>query len=281
MTKFTFYVSLLALVLIFSCKSTPVIIDINKILVTSCDGDKLVIDVKTVIDNPNSFDLRLKNAKMQFYYNGILLGDGLIEKDILLEKKEMSIIPVTCNLKLKELSETFNSISKTDSFLLTSLINAEISPLNITVNRKIVSYLNTKEVLNKVVSESIGKNIFFRSLERIEPGIEISNLNLIIQFHNSLPINYEVTEVMVDIYNDKTKSSLLGSSENHTNTEVKSNSATDLNVDVKLNNLNTLKGIASKIIRMDNTLYLEGFIKVKIGRYLFKVPVKEKLSVSV
>jgi len=280
MFKYIFYLSLFILILT-SCQKDPDLIDIGNVKVLGCDGESVYVDVDALIYNPNSYDVKLSDIKLVFVIDDKSLGNGRVEPDIVLKKKDNVIVPVNGSINLKELSEILPSIVNTDSFAVMTNIAADFSSLKLPVERKIKTFLKTKELLNSIMTEeNTGKGIEIKSVKSVSPGFGDIFVEFIAQFNNRMPVNYEIIDLKFAIFNDSNKSKVLGSSESASPVTVMSDSYTDIPFRVKVNNLNTAATMASKLFRFDNTIYIEGTAKVKLGKYTFEVPVKQNVRIA-
>ena len=281
MSKFCPLLMLSIILLTTSCKEDPTLIDLKNIEVTGCNNEIITVTANVVVDNPNGFDINLKDMQLQFFYNDVLLGDAVAGENVLLKKNSPVEIWVNSAFKLKELSEISPSIFYADSFKLKTVVKADITTFNVPVTKEIYSYVSAGEIVDRLMSQNdFDRNVSIIGVKSVQPDMKETRLKFDVNFRNTMPVSYTIENVKIGIFNNRSKTTKLGTSEENTKTLVEGNASVNIPFDVKLNNMHTAGALFSKALKLDNSLYLEGAAAVKIGKYKFDIPVRTEFTIS-
>ena len=191
-----------SLFILSSCSKTPEITYISNIEMSGIEGDTIKAQSVVTISNPNLYSISLDNVIMNFCYDSVIIGKGIVDEKIRLKKSNTDVL-VNSNISIKELYKTMPKVFETDSFQLTINVLAELSFFKININRKIKTYINTKQIINSFLSqENIENNISINSISVSSIGYDSTELFFNIKVVNFLPFSYVINKIKVDIYND-------------------------------------------------------------------------------
>jgi len=262
-----------------SCFNQPEIVKINKLEIINSTDDFIELDVNSLIKNPNNFQIKASNITMLFSYDGKNIGKGTIDSTIVLSSKSNSDIATRSLLKLKELSEFFPVITKLDSFPINVHIEAKFTSMKIPIKRDFIKYINTQEMISALISGGgLTEKIRIKEVEIYAPNFSNTSLRMVFSFTNTIPVNYTVTKIVADIYDNSKMKSLLGSSISEHEIVLERDSTKNIPCLVELNNFNMAKTMLSKFIRMDRSFFLSGIIFVEVGGNSFEIPLKTKIT---
>ena len=110
--KSIFVILFLAIIMFFvACSSIedPKFISVDKIELLEERSDELIITSDISIFNPNWFEISAEDVSFNLYIDTFYIGNGNIEKTMVLPKKDTSIISSTLNIQ-KKLLESFSDL---------------------------------------------------------------------------------------------------------------------------------------------------------------------------
>ena len=267
-------------VLFISCYKEPEMLKIDNVKIKKLHNDIVYLDVRAKIFNPNGFTIKAKNIKLKFVIHDTLAGTGRVKSTFNIKPKSTKKINLSTKLLLPALSNILPKIIKKDSFPVKVYVKADVTSLQIPLSTKTVKYFKSKDLIKSFLNpDDFNQNIKIKRVELLETGIDSTQLRLDLLFDNTLPFDYKIKSIASKIYNNEHKDELMGISKLSKSVLIKKNHHKLIFFNIKINNLNSVKGMFQNILHKKKNVFLHTDILLYINKYAFKIPFETNFEI--
>ena len=255
---------------------SPEIKSVKNVVLVDQNNDLVNLSFDLEIFNQNNFDFKYSEINLDVTYNNKSVAKIESNKKNIVKKNLIDNIPILLSVNLKNLDEQIfldeNLIINVDGYIKRGLFKIKIQrSLNLN-NERYFSDLIDQKFVNQLIQ------ISSFSLESVIGPIASFNLDL--NLNNNFPINFELTQLNANIYNDSELKRLIAISKSTSTVKVNEYSSLQvpLKLDINLISLgpSILLGSSSK----DYTMYLEIDLIIKLNEKSIPIKLLKKIIVN-
>lgn len=256
--KSIFVILLLVIIMFFvACSSieNPKFISVDKIELLEEKPDELIFTSDIRIFNPNWFEISAEDVSFNLYIDTFYIGNGNIEKTMVLAKKDTSIISSTLNIQKKLLNSFIDLKDSVSLHILGSTAIPYVSR-RYYFDFKYKIYIHDFITLfaDKVM-EDVDVKISQISISKID--IQNIYLDVIFMLHNKSKMECKINKLDVKVYKTSNYKDIVGSSKIKDSFIIGADSSNEFKSQVKVNTLSMASAIFSNTISNKNTLFIE------------------------
>lgn len=256
---------------ILACASLkePEIVSIDYVSLEKTDDHTFNIFTKLSIFNPNNFNLKSDDLKLDIYLDSIFIGELTLMEDLSLKKRDTSII----NTKLIHYAGLMtHPLSLTDVINLHARGTADIPYLPFKYNFEINHQLKISDFINPLLQDNLKESdVQFRSI-KIE-NIKLSQVDIAaaLTFKNNFDFDYTIEQLDISIFDSKKYNNLVGKSTLEKPINVPKTNEVDVTSSVSLNTLNVGKSLIKNLLNKSYSFYLKAEALIVFNK--FKIPI--------
>ncbi len=255
---------------------SPEIKSVKNVVLVDQNNDLVNLSFDLEIFNQNNFDFKYSEINLDVTYNNKSVAKIESNKKNIVKKNSIDNIPILLSVNLKNLDEQIfldeNLIINVDGYIKRGLFKIKIQSSFDLNNERYFSDLIDQKFVNQLIQ------ISSFSLESVIGPIASFNLDL--NLNNNFPINFELTQLNANIYNDSELKRLIAISKSTSTVKVNEYSSLQvpLKLDINLISLgpSILLGSSSK----DYTMYLEIDLIIKLNEKSIPIKLLKKIIVN-
>ncbi len=270
---------LIILILISSCGReyvSPEIKSVKNVILVDQNNDLVNLSFDLEIFNQNNFDFKYSEIKLDIFYNNKSVAKIESNKKNILKKNSIDNIPILLSVNLKNLDEQIffdeNLIINIDGYIKRGLFKMKIQSSFVLNNERYFSDLIDQKFVNQLIQ------ISSFSLESVIGPIASFNLDL--NLNNNFPINFELTQLNANIYNDSELKRLIAISESTSALKVKEYSSLQVPLKLDINLISLGPSILLGSLSKDYTMYLEIDLIIKLNEKSIPIKLLKKIIVN-
>lgn len=266
-----YFVIIISALCILACASLkePEIVSIDYVSLEKTDDHTFNIFTKLSIFNPNNFNLKSDDLKLDIYLDSIFIGELTLMEDLSLKKRDTSII----NTKLIHYAGLMtHPLSLTDVINLHARGTADIPYLPFKYNFEINHQLKISDFINPLLQDNLKESdVQFRSI-KIE-NIKLSQVDIAaaLTFKNNFDFDYTIEQLDISIFDSKKYNNLVGKSTLEKPINVPKTNEVDVTSSVSLNTLNVGKSLIKNLLNKSYSFYLKAEALIVFNK--FKIPI--------
>ncbi len=270
---------LIILILISSCGReyvSPEIKSVKNVILVDQNNDLINLSFDLEIFNQNNFDFKYSEIKLDIFYNNKSVAKIESNKKNIVKKNSIDNIPILLSVNLKNLDEQIffdeNLIINIDGYIKRGLFKMKIQSSFDLNNERYFSDLIDQKFVNQLIQ------ISSFSLESVIGPIASFNLDL--NLNNNFPINFELTQLNANIYNDSELKRLIAISESTSALKVKEYSSLQVPLKLDINLISLGPSILLGSLSKDYTMYLEIDLIIKLNEKSIPIKLLKKIIVN-
>lgn len=276
-----YLVTFFVIVLFFfsACLKEPTLVAVKHVEIVSVKANSIIIKASTLIDNPNSTNLELNDVNFEFSVDGASVGTGNLDSTMNLKANSQTLINSENTLFVKELSDAYSKYSGKDSIPLDILVTATFSKINLPVKRKFTQKVSISEMMNDLISkEALADAIRIKKISLEKAGIFNTYLTVDVEFENMYDMEYKISQMKTNIYDDKTKSHHLGEAKLQKAVLVPAKGKVEFSLKTQTKNLSAVISLLDRVRDKNTGVFVEGFATAEISGQVFKLPISQKVE---
>jgi len=277
--KSIFIILFLGLILfIVACSSieNPKFISVEKIELLEEKLDELILTSDISVFNPNWFEISAKDVSFNLYIDTFYIGNGNIEKTMVLPKKDTSIISSTLNIQKRLLNSFINLKDSVSVHILGS------TAIPYTSRRYYFDFDYKIDVKSFIAlfADKVMQDIDVQIREVRIKKIDIKNIYLEVVFmlDNKSEMACKIKTLDVKVYKTSSYKDLVGSSKIKDSFIVHANTLNEFRSQVKVNTLKMASAIFSNTINNKNTLFIKASSTVEYNNIEIPITIKRRVD---
>jgi LEA14-like dessication related protein len=277
--KSIFVILFLAIIMfLLACSSIedPKFISIDKIELLEERSDELIVTSDISIFNPNWFEISAEDVSFNLYIDTFYIGNGNIEKIMVLPKKDTSIISSTLNIQ-KKLLASFSDLK--DSVSL-HILGSTAIPY---VSRRYYFDFDYKIYIHDFITlfaDKVMQDVDVKISEISISKIDIQNiyLDVVFMLYNKSEMACKIKKLDVKVYKTSNYKDVVGNSKIKDSFTIQADSFNEFKSQVKVNTLSMASAIFSNNMSNKNTLFIKANSIVEYNN--IDIPITIKRSVD-
>ena len=277
--KSIFVILFLAIIMfLLACSSIedPKFISIDKIELLEERSDELIVTSDISIFNPNWFEISAEDVSFNLYIDTFYIGNGNIEKIMVLPKKDTSIISSTLNIQ-KKLLASFSDLK--DSVSL-HILGSTAIPY---VSRRYYFDFDYKIYIHDFITlfaDKVMQDVDVKISEISISKIDIQNiyLDVVFMLYNKSEMACKIKKLDVKVYKTSNYKDVVGNSKIKDSFTIQADSFNEFKSQVKVNTLSMASAIFSNNMSNKNTLFIKASSIVEYNN--IDIPITIKRSVD-
>jgi len=266
-------------ILFAGCSQEPYFEKINSFELHSTNDSSIVFVANFNVFNPNNFDIMLNEFEYSVIYDTCIIAIGFSNENNILSSNTSNPINTTINLEFEKLIPYIEEISNSDSIVLLVEFNANVTKFRKNISRTFTIVVNSADIVKNFISDDYFSQTYsIKSAQLKNVSMQTSTFEVLIEFTNPLPIDYQVKNITFDIFDDETKANLVGNSAKEFDLKIKKDSSLTIPIEITLNNINMAFSMFGKIMSGNFSYFIEGEVELFISNNELKLPLKQTVS---
>ena len=254
----------------------PKFISVDKIELLEERSDELIITSDISIFNPNWFEISAEDVSFNLYIDTFYIGNGNIEKTMVLPKKDTSIISSTLNIQ-KKLLESFSDLK--DSVSL-HILGSTAIPY---VSRRYYFDFDYKIYIHDFITlfaDKVMQDVDVKISEISISKIDIQNIYLDVIFilYNKSEMKCKIKKLDVKVYKTSNYKDVVGSSKIKDSFIIQADSFNEFKSQVKVNTLSMASAIFSNTMNNENTLFIKASSMLEYNNIEIPFTIKRRVD---
>jgi hypothetical protein len=269
------------ILLLVSCFKEPELKQVKSVKLRSYNNDTVLSDVVVLVKNPIFFNLKLSELSLSVFIDDSLIGIGRVnEQDIVLKKEKLTPIPLKFKFEIADFLEQLEKHQeKLNKIPVKTIIKGRLPYLGITISYNLTQRIDFDSLIKAVINNDI-INVKLKKVEIIKVNVNNSKIRVLAAVETSLPISVNIKRIVTKVYNDKSKSILLGKSQNLYDLNISHGIVKDLILDTEVNTFNSAVAIFSKFLKKDQSFYIQSNITIDLTGKEFTLPFESLIKVN-
>ena len=277
--KSIFVILFLAVIMFFvACSSIeePKFISVDKIELLEERSGELIVNSDISIFNPNWFEISAEDVSFNLYIDTFYIGNGNIEKTMVLPKKETSIISSNFNIK-KILLDSFSDLK--DSVSL-HILGSTAIPY---VSRRYYFDFEYKIYIQDFITlfaDKLMQDVDVKISEISISKIDIQNiyLDVIFMLYNKSAMECKINMLDVKVYRKSDYKDVIGVSKIKDSFIIQSDSFNEFKSQVKVNAFSMASAIFSNTMSNKNELFIKVISLVEYNNIEIPFTIKRRVG---
>ena len=265
-------------ILITGCSSikSPKLIEINRLELIQDKSDNLKLESDIKIYNPNPFSISSNDVSFNLFLDTLYLGKGSVNSELMLTKKDTSLISSSIILKKTQL---YSLLNLKDSISLKILGYSEIPHIKKRYYFDLDYMVNINDFISKIAQNIINDINIQINKVRVKK-VDFTNIHLELTFglENKSKIECEVKQMKINVYKTNDYKELLSSSIIKKSFIVSSMSQNEFDLDAKVNTFKMGTTFLSNSLSNNNSLFIELTSKVKYKNIEVPYSIKRRVD---
>ncbi len=255
---------------------SPEIKSVKNVVLVDQNNDLVNLSFDLEIFNQNNFDFKYSEINLDVTYNNKSVAKIKGNKKNIVKKNSIDNIPILLSVNLKNLDEQIfldeNLIINVDGYIKRGLFKIKIQSSIDLNNERYFSDLIDQKFVNQLIQ------ISSFSLESVIGPIASFNLDL--NLNNNFPINFELTQLNANIYNDSELKRLIAISKSTSTVKVNEYSSLQVPLKLDINLISLGPSILLGSLSKDYTMYLEIDLIIKLNEKSIPIKLLKKIIVN-
>lgn len=277
--KSIFVILFLAIIMFFvACSSIedPKFISVDKIDLLEEKSDELIVTSDISIFNPNWFEISAEDVSFNLYIDTFFVGNGNIEKTMVLPKKDTSVISSTLNIK-KKLLASFSDLK--DSVSL-HILGSTAIPY---VSRRYYFDFDYKIYIHDFITlfaDKVMQDVDVKISEISISKIDLQHiyLDVIFMLYNKSEMECKIKKLDVKVYKTSNYKDVVGSSKIKDSFIIQADSFNEFKSQVKVNTLSMASAIFSNNMNNENTLFIKASSMLEYNNIEIPFTIKRRVD---
>jgi len=288
MGKEKYFILILIAVNLLSCASfiKPLdLIAIEEFEFIEQTDEKLFFSTTVKIKNPNSFKIKTTKIKSEIYSNSVLIGELIIDNELLIKKNSTSLAVSKLSINIKNLNSYL--LNEGDSNLEFKGF-ATIPFMNHNIDFK-YNY-NVDSIINSFLNENFSKNIFsIKNLKLKELKKTKLSFDLILNFNSSMGFDLKIKDLSINIYKSRSNDKPLVTTKYNGIINLIEKTPVDIPMEIEIDLLKVAPSLIVGVLKNDLNLFMNinldlvfnnSNIPISINKDLLIKPVSSEIIIK-
>ena len=255
MGKEKYFILFLIAVNLLSCTSfiKPLdLIAIEEFEFIKQTDENLFFSTTVKIKNPNSFKIKTTKIKSEIYSNSVLIGELIIDNELLIKKNSTSLAVSKLSINIKNLNSYL--LNEGDSNLEFKGF-ATIPFMSHNIGFK-YNY-NVDSIINSFLNENFSKNIFsIKNLKLKELKKTKLSFDLILNFNSSMGFDLKIKDLSIDICKSRSNDKPLVTTKYNEIINLIEKTPVDIPMEIEIDLLKLAPSLILGVLKNDLNLFM-------------------------
>ena len=237
---------------------------------------EIIIRSMITVFNPNQINFSANNVELSIFIDTSYIGVASIEDDIVIYKNDTATIKCLLYIQKDCLSP---NLQIKDSVSVSILGVSSMPFIKKDFYFELHYKIDVSEYIMPIAEDFLVEDaIKVKSVNIKDITLNHTNLEIVFELDNNTNLNYELSKLNIDLYNNNSYSNLLGSTNLDSAVFISADTLNTFRSNVKLNNVSMGTTLFSNTIKKSNFLYMIADLVVKYNELELPLTLKKKIS---